>query len=111
MPFAPIFRGLPVCASTTFVFSGFATSGVREHCTRLGADLVFDKADPGAFLRWLSEAAGSGPPLVLLLDDLQLAGKESGELLTFLGEDLRSSRVTQSCTSRARVIASARVAA
>lgn len=41
------------------VFSGFATSGVREHCTRLGADLVFDKADPANFLRWLSEAAGS----------------------------------------------------
>ena len=43
--------------------------------------------------RGLSEEAGSGPPLVLLLDDLQLAGKESEELLTFLGEDLRSSRV------------------
>jgi Nif-specific regulatory protein len=41
----------------------------------------------------LSQAATSGPPLVLLLDDLQLAGKESEELLTFLGEDLRSSRV------------------
>ncbi|HEX5716440.1 MAG TPA: sigma 54-interacting transcriptional regulator [Thermoanaerobaculia bacterium] len=45
--------------------------------------------------RGLSEAAGSGPPtppILLLLDDLQLAGKESEELLTFLGEDLRSSR-------------------
>lgn len=42
--------------------------------------------------RSLSEAA-SGHPIVLLLDDLHLAGKESEELLGFLGEDLRSSRV------------------
>jgi Nif-specific regulatory protein len=40
-----------------------------------------------------SEAAGSGRPIILLLDDLHLAGKESEELLTYLGEDLRSSRV------------------
>jgi Nif-specific regulatory protein len=43
--------------------------------------------------RGLSRSAGSGPPVVLLLDDLHLAGKESEELLTFLGDDLRSSRV------------------
>jgi Nif-specific regulatory protein len=41
--------------------------------------------------RGLAEAAGSGRPIILLLDDL--AGKESEELLTYLGEDLRSSRV------------------
>ncbi len=42
--------------------------------------------------RGLSQAALAGPPLVLLLDDLQLVGKESEELLTYLGEDLRTSR-------------------
>ena len=43
--------------------------------------------------RSLAESAGAGPPILLLLDDLHLAGKESEELLTYLGEDLRSSRV------------------
>ncbi|HET9228582.1 MAG TPA: protein kinase, partial [Thermoanaerobaculia bacterium] len=42
--------------------------------------------------RSLAEAA-SGPPVVLLIDDLHLAGKESEELLNYLGEDLRTSRV------------------
>lgn len=42
------------------VFSGFVTRGLREHCSALGADLVFDKADAAPFLRWLNEAA-TGP--------------------------------------------------
>ena len=43
--------------------------------------------------RRLARRAATGAPIVLLLDDLQLAGKESEELLTYLGEDLRGSRV------------------
>jgi Nif-specific regulatory protein len=41
----------------------------------------------------LAAQAASGPPILLLIDDLHLAGRESGELLTFLAEDLRGSRV------------------
>ncbi|HYN21841.1 MAG TPA: protein kinase, partial [Thermoanaerobaculia bacterium] len=43
--------------------------------------------------RRLARRAAVGAPIVLLLDDLQLAGKQSEELLTYLGEDLRGSRV------------------
>lgn len=35
------------------VFSSYATAGVEEHCRRLGADVVFDKADSAAFITWL----------------------------------------------------------
>lgn len=37
------------------VFSAYATPGVQEHCRSLGADAVFDKADPAAFLEWLRQ--------------------------------------------------------
>lgn len=43
------------------VFSGFASSGVRDHCLRLGADAVFDKAHTAEFLQWLYAAAQSSP--------------------------------------------------
>lgn len=43
------------------VFSSYATPGVEEHCRRLGADVVFDKADSGAFVAWL-HAQGHGAP-------------------------------------------------
>jgi Nif-specific regulatory protein len=42
-------------------------------------------------LRIASQAV-SGPPVVLLLDDVHLAGRESEDLLTYLAEELRSSR-------------------
>jgi Nif-specific regulatory protein len=41
----------------------------------------------------LAAHAQTGPPLVLLLDDLHLAGAEGEELLRYLGEELRSFRV------------------
>jgi CheY-like chemotaxis protein len=39
------------------VFSGFATAGVRAHCLDLGAEAVFDKAEPEKFLAWLAAQA------------------------------------------------------
>ena len=41
----------------------------------------------------LAAHSQSGAPIVLLLDDLHLAGAESEELLRYLGEELRSFRV------------------
>jgi DNA-binding NarL/FixJ family response regulator len=41
------------------VFSSYATPGVEDHCRRLGADAVFDKADSAAFVGWLHELGGS----------------------------------------------------
>ncbi|HEX7181592.1 MAG TPA: sigma 54-interacting transcriptional regulator [Thermoanaerobaculia bacterium] len=41
----------------------------------------------------LAARAATGRPIVLLLDDLHLAGSESRELLGYLGEELRGSRV------------------
>jgi Nif-specific regulatory protein len=43
--------------------------------------------------RQLAERVQTGPPLVLLADDLHLAGREGEELLTYLGDDLRAARV------------------
>ncbi|HWM94549.1 MAG TPA: sigma 54-interacting transcriptional regulator [Thermoanaerobaculia bacterium] len=48
----------------------------------------------------LAARAGSGPPVVLLLDDLHLAGEENEELLAYLGEGLRGSRVLAVGTRR-----------
>lgn len=39
--------------ATIAVLSSYATPGVEEHCRRLGADAVFDKADSAAFDTWL----------------------------------------------------------
>jgi DNA-binding NarL/FixJ family response regulator len=36
------------------VFSSYVSSGVVDHCLRLGAEAVFDKRDTEAFVRWLS---------------------------------------------------------
>ncbi|HEV2843877.1 MAG TPA: sigma 54-interacting transcriptional regulator, partial [Thermoanaerobaculia bacterium] len=41
----------------------------------------------------LTRCSRSGPPLLLLLDDFHLAGPESEDLLLYLAEELRSSRV------------------
>ena len=38
----------------------------------------------------IASQAGQGTPVVLLLDDIHLAGRESEDLLTYLGEELRS---------------------
>ncbi len=48
----------------------------------------------------LAEHVRTGPPAVLLVDDLHLAGREGEELLTFLGEDLRAARVLVVATRR-----------
>jgi DNA-binding NarL/FixJ family response regulator len=34
------------------VFSSYATPGVSAHCLRLGADAVFDKGEPSAFVAY-----------------------------------------------------------
>jgi DNA-binding NarL/FixJ family response regulator len=46
------------------VFSGYASPAIRSHCIKLGADAVFDKADPEALLdycRDMLERENSGP--------------------------------------------------
>ncbi|MES1242430.1 MAG: sigma 54-interacting transcriptional regulator [Acidobacteriota bacterium] len=50
--------------------------------------------------RLLSERVRTGPPVVLLVDDLHLAGREGEELLTYLGDDLRATRVLVVATRR-----------
>jgi DNA-binding NarL/FixJ family response regulator len=37
------------------VFSGYVSPVLREHCLRLGADAVFNKADSADFVLWLNE--------------------------------------------------------
>jgi Nif-specific regulatory protein len=53
----------------------------------------------------LAAHAATGPPIVLLLDDLHLAGSESEELLTYLGEELRGFRALVVATRRGGEIA------
>ncbi len=48
----------------------------------------------------LAAHSQTGPPLVLLLDDLHLAEAESEELLRYLGEELREFRVLVAATRR-----------
>lgn len=46
------------------VFSGYASPAIRDHCLKLGADAVFDKAATGdllEFCRELLERENSGP--------------------------------------------------
>jgi Nif-specific regulatory protein len=57
----------------------------------------------------LAARAATGPPIVLLLDDLHLAGSESVELLTYLGEELRSFRVLVVAARRTDETAAAEV--
>jgi DNA-binding NarL/FixJ family response regulator len=40
-------------AGRVLVFSSFATAGIRNHCLRLGAAEVFDKAQTDAFTQWV----------------------------------------------------------
>lgn len=40
-------------------FSGYATSGVRERCLELGANVVFDKTQTEDFLAWLAAFAAA----------------------------------------------------
>lgn len=35
------------------VLSSYATPGIRAHCLSAGANAIFDKADPTAFVAWL----------------------------------------------------------
>jgi Nif-specific regulatory protein len=49
----------------------------------------------------LAARAESGPPLLLLIDDLHLAGNECAELLAYLGEELRGFRVIVVAARRA----------
>jgi DNA-binding NarL/FixJ family response regulator len=42
-------------AGRVVVFSSYVSPGIREHCLRIGADAVFDKADTAGFIGWLSE--------------------------------------------------------
>jgi Nif-specific regulatory protein len=56
---------------------------IRRARYRLYREIVLD----------LAAHSQGGPPLVLLLDDLHLAGAESDELLRYLGEELRAFRV------------------
>jgi DNA-binding NarL/FixJ family response regulator len=56
-------KSLPT-AGTVLVFSSYASPGVRRHCLRLGADVVFDKSEPSDFIRYcveLAERENSGP--------------------------------------------------
>jgi two-component system, OmpR family, response regulator len=39
------------------VFSAYASPAVCKHCVGLGADVVFNKAQAGDFIEWLSGAA------------------------------------------------------
>jgi CheY-like chemotaxis protein len=51
-------------AGKVVVFSSYASPGVRKHCEELGADAVFDKNDPQAFINWcadLTSQENSGP--------------------------------------------------
>lgn len=46
------------------VFSGYASPGIRDHCLKLGADAVFDKARPQpllAYCRDMLAQENSGP--------------------------------------------------
>lgn len=46
------------------VFSGYASPAIADHCVKLGADAVFDKAQPDdllAYCRDLLERENSGP--------------------------------------------------
>jgi two-component system, OmpR family, response regulator len=38
---------------TIAVFSSYATPVMRDHCMKLGANVVFDKGDTAAFVTWL----------------------------------------------------------
>ena len=45
------------------VFSDYATPGIRQHCLKLGADAVFQKAtEMQAFIDWCSALAGPTEP-------------------------------------------------
>jgi Nif-specific regulatory protein len=59
----------------------------------------------------LAAHAATGPPIVLLLDDLHLAGPESEELLTYLGEELRGFRALVVATRRTAETAAPQAAA
>jgi CheY-like chemotaxis protein len=48
-------------AAKVVVFSSYATPGVDRHCRKLGADAVFDKAEPAAFVAWCAQQAAAAP--------------------------------------------------
>lgn len=43
-------------AGRIVVFSSYASTGIHQHCVRLGADAVIDKSDTQAFVAWLHRA-------------------------------------------------------
>jgi two-component system OmpR family response regulator len=47
-------------AGRVVIFSSYASPAVRKHCTALGADAVFDKADSGRFTEHFMELAQAG---------------------------------------------------
>jgi two-component system, OmpR family, response regulator len=47
---------------TVVVLSSYASPGIREHCMKAGADAIFDKADPTAFVAWLRNLVDGGQP-------------------------------------------------
>jgi len=44
-------------AAPIAVVTAYASAGIEEHCRRLGADAVFDKADSAALVGWLRTLA------------------------------------------------------
>jgi DNA-binding NarL/FixJ family response regulator len=42
------------------VLSAYASEGIQQHCRKLGAEAVFDKARTSEFVKWL-DALGSAP--------------------------------------------------
>lgn len=41
-------------AGSVVVFSSYASPGIEQHCTRLGAHAIFDKGDTAGFITWLA---------------------------------------------------------
>jgi len=85
-PFVEALRGVGLAVSS----SGAAGESGRRARYRLYREIALD----------LAVQARTGPPLVLLLDDLHLAGAESEELLRYLGEELREFRVLIAASRR-----------
>jgi Nif-specific regulatory protein len=93
-PFLEALHALGIAVRTARLHAGLKTTssetGQRARF-RLYREIALDLAARGA---------ETAPPIVLLLDDLHLAGAESEELLAYLGEELRGFRVLIVATRR-----------